>query len=205
MQTIGFSHGKLVTRMAVCTLGALLMVVVCLRMEGAAVPLVLAVFFAAGAGFSAFAIMSGRPALEFDERGITLNTLWSSQSIQWAEVADVRIETMTLYWLGFIPAVRHEHLIIKTVGSWIKSRKIKVSTRLMALPPDGLGGLIASIEAARAGSPRCPAPVTAHSEADGGAGFDPDAAIARYLARKADDGALAPPVPQRPTFGRRQA
>jgi hypothetical protein len=202
MQTIGFDNSKLVIRMTGAALGAVLMVVLALRLQTAAVPLVLAAFFAGIAALSAFTIMNGKPALELDERGITLNGLLTSQTVAWADVADIRIETMTVYYLGVIPAVRHAHLIVQTTGSWVSGNKVRVSTRLMALPPGGLNGLLAIIETARASAGGAsPRPVASAAESDPGSRFDPDAAIARYLARKAEQESAMPP---RPTFGRKQ-
>jgi hypothetical protein len=204
VQTIGFNHSKLVMRMAGGALGAVLMVVVSLRLQMAAVPLVLAAFLAGIAALAAFALMNGKPALELDEKGITINNLLTSQTLAWDEVADVRVQTMTLYYLGFIPAVRHAHLIVKTKGSWLNAKSIRASTRLMALPPGGPGELIARIEAARTSAGRISlAPFgTASEPVEPTCGFDPDAAIARYLARKAGEEAGA--TPPRPVFGRKQ-
>jgi hypothetical protein len=182
------------------------MIVVSLRMEAAAVPLVLAAFLAGIAALSGFALMSGRPALELDERGMTLNTLLTSKTVAWADVANIKIDTMNLYYLGFIPVSRHSHLIVKTTGSWFKGNKIRVSTLMMALPPGGLPELLSMIEAARAGAGGMAVrgrTIPAHESASSGPGFDPDAAIASYLARKAESDAQ-PPAPPRPTFGRKQ-
>ena len=155
-----------------------------------------------------------RPALAYDERGITINTLHRGGRFGWNEVGDLLIERMAVRYFGIVPGSNKDFLCVRIDRANGSGRVYRINARLVELPTGGLAALHGQLAAARlaaigngANSPVAqPA-----SEGEGSAsGFDPDAAIARYLAAKQ---ASAPVVenspaptfrsPPRPTFGRR--
>ena len=122
---------------------------------------------------------------------------------------------MALTMYGFIPAGRHEYIVFHVAGGMLGTKKVRVASKLLD-SSRLLAEICAALSAARLGSAAPAAALAPAVEAadgiaaaEGGSGFDPDAAIARYLARKAAEEAARPapsPVhPQRPVFGRKRA
>ncbi|MEO7634930.1 MAG: hypothetical protein ABIS38_04710 [Sphingomicrobium sp.] len=183
-----------------------------------------------GAGFAKAAhnAMSSEPALRLEPRKLTVRTTFGREEVQWRDVQSVSLEALTYYMYGFIPMGRVEILCIAVNGGLTGTKRLRVSCSTIDLPSGGSAGLLLIVQGAHlaavgeagvvmAGAgPRGwgvesarPAP----SDETPGSGFDPDAAIARYLAAKQATGESQQPAPQsrlnpaiqRPTFGRRTA
>lgn len=177
--------------------------------------------------------MSDTPALAFDGSGVRLRRTWGTiEDVEWSEVQSIDVEVYTVRYYGIIPVSRTENLVVKCEGGLFGSRRLRLSLKMLELPSGGAAHLLAMMHAAHVAavgeaaaamagadrqqgwgarsagfSARPKAPETAAES-----GFDPDAALARYLSRKdsgsgadvAAVGAPPPPVaPARPVFGRK--
>ena len=209
MTVIHYRPAKLGFSALVCALLAVLAAWVAWGRGGGAVPLV----GAAVLGYLAFvngrAALGGQPALRFDEHGVQISTLHRSTSLRWDEIRDIRSQSLTLRYMGIIPVSRQDFLTFVTKGGPLSSKSVKLAASQMELPAGGVIGLHHMLcgflgnQVAASAAPVAPAPV------EQGAGFDPDAAIARYLANKQAQADAPPASPfttaPRPVFGRRQA
>ena len=213
MQQIRYDDGKLATMLAGS--GFMTLVALCFSWAGGgAIPLVAAAFFALCGGAAARGLLAGRPALQFDDRQVTVSTLVRSTTLPWSQVVNIRRESLVIRMYGFIPVGRTDYIVFDVAGGVLGTRKVRIASKLLdrsRAPSD----ICALLEAARtrsgapaAASPRTPEKVP-EAEPESSS-FDADAAIARYLARKSEDQAASPaPSPfvqaQRPAFGRKQA
>jgi hypothetical protein len=179
------------------------------------------------------AAFATRPAIQFDERGITFDKFGKSLRFEWRQIHSINFEEMTLRYMGLIPVARHQFLVVKADGGMFGAARHAISAKAIELPPGGLIELCAILRAAQlaavgeagaamkgagpSGWGTAPPRGSVAAEPEGSA-FDPDAAIARYLAAKAADGgrpaetpsvpAQTPSAPTMPglprrTFGRR--
>ena len=159
------------------------------------------------AGAMARCALGDRPALLFDESGITINTLYRGRTLRWDEVRDIVIERTTVRYMFIITVAKKEFVSIRTKGGALSGANYKLSASLIELPAGGVMELHSRLCAAMAAAGSSPAAQATYAPAsDTGSGFDPDAAIARYLAAKQAEPAPAPspsPGPARPVFGRR--
>lgn len=171
------------------------------------------VWIAGAALFAYFAFASirtaigDRPAIAYDARQITINTLHRSTKHDWAKVGDVALERQTTRYFGIIPGSKKDFLCVRAGAG--PGRTYRINAALVDLPVGGLKALHRDLAAVRL------AAVAAAKSAPADDGptapsFDADAAIARYLAAKQAEpaAAVAPPAPvfrspPRPTFGRR--
>jgi hypothetical protein len=173
---------------------------------------------AAVLGYLAFAngraALGGQPALRFDEQGVQISTLHRSISLRWDEIFDVRIQSFTLRYMWIIPVSRQDFLAFVTKGGPLSSKTYKLAASQLELPAGGvfglrhtLCGIVGEQAATSALAPAASVPQPSAAAAEGAA-FDPDAAIARYLAnkqaREEASPASASTQPPRPVFGRRQ-
>ncbi len=148
-----------------------------------------------GAGTKA---LGAHPAVEFTPSALRLSTLWGLYTIPWRDVVSAELVSVTG---GPQLTVRHR---APTLTGTKKSRVVLGFTELH---PDRAGELVAAIEQARTGA-GVPASAAA-PDAPEGTGFDPEAAIQRYLASRPANAAEvspAPPAPvqpARPVFGRK--
>lgn len=158
--------------------------------------------------------LGDRPALRFDEHGITINTYQRSATLRWDEVRDIVVERVTMRLLYLIPVSAKEHIAISTRGGALSGKRYRLAGSLIELPTGGIGALHSMLSAAKlAATSNANASPASVPSSEGGSDFDPDAAIARYLAAKkaglvepVGNAITAPPVvqpPQRLTFGRR--
>ncbi len=157
------------------------------------------------------AALGGQPALRFDEHGVQISTLHRSTSLRWDEIRDIRSQSLTLRYMGIIPVSRQDFLTFVTKGGPLSSKSVKLAASQMELPAGGVNGLhqmLCRFLGDQSATPR-PAVATVAEAAADGAAFDPDAAIARYLAAKKAEAEASPAPaftpPPRPVFGRRQA
>lgn len=164
-----------------------------------------------GAVAAGIAGMDPRPALALEGRSLAIRTLFRRKVVDLADVLVVSVERRALRLFGIVPVSRREYLVIRIQGGVTGSQKLSLAGGMLALPPGGLPALCDTIKGLRGTTSGTAAPGVSLEE--GGTGFDPDAAIARYLARKAaspesasSPAVIVPPAaPPRPTFGRRVA
>lgn len=171
--------------------------------------------------------LNGEPALRLGPDSLTVRTTFGSEEVRWRDVQNISLETIRYRYYGVIPMGGVDILCIAANGGLSGTRRLRVATSTIDLPPGGAKGLLQLVHAAhiaavgQAGAamagagPRGWGVDPAGSSADKvpASDFDPDAAIARYLAAKnatAETNRAAAPVratglPQRPTFGRRTA
>jgi hypothetical protein len=134
-------------------------------------------------------------------------------------VQHIGAQRLTQYMFGIMPVSHMDFLTIKTRGGLLASKRYRINASLLELPAGGscevAETLIRAHAAVMAGAalpvaeaqPR-PAPALDIESVDE-PGLDHDAAIARYLARKAAEQASMPempvaaPAPARPVFGRK--
>lgn len=208
MQKIAYSPWRLVTTMA----AALAMTGLCLWVysaTGHTLMLVGGVLFAVCCAITVWGLLVNRPALVFDERQVTVNTLITSKTVPWSQVRDIRVETTSILMWGFIPIGKQDHIIFDTAGGLFGSKRLGVSAKLL-VAPTGVAGVCAALAAARLGSVAAPTaakrPAGAVEAEVPPSTFNPDAAIARYLAQKAQQEAQQAPSAQAPVrrqFGKR--
>jgi hypothetical protein len=217
MHKIDYCQGRLIRTFLLFTGGGLISALV-VPSDLLVLQVVTVVLFGCG-GLVGLKAFGDRSALIWDQRGITLITLTGRNSVDWREVQDIGAQRLTQYMFGFIPVSHMDFLTIKTRGGLLASKRYRVNASLLELPPGGSCAvaetLIRAHAAVTAGAavpvaeaqPR-PAPVREIESAEE-SGLDHDAAIARYLARKAaeqasmPEGPVAAPVPARPVFGRK--
>jgi hypothetical protein len=183
-----------------------------------------AVLLVGGAVICTLNALSSEPAIKFDRDSLWVRTaLGGVKQIPWREVHQIALEVLTLRYFGVIPVSRTETLCIACEGGVFGARRLRVAASALALPAGGAAELVlilqqghveavgvAGVAMAGAGSRgwgiEPAAAAVDHSQSE----FDPDAAVARYLASK-QAGAEAtpapevhqPPIPQRPLFGRK--
>ncbi|MFL6734141.1 MAG: hypothetical protein ACJ8EY_05550 [Sphingomicrobium sp.] len=157
--------------------------------------------------------LGGQPALRWDEHGVSISTLYRSTTLRWDELRDIRTQSLTLRYMGIIPVSRQDFLTFITTGGPFSSKTLKLAGSQLELPAGGIAGVHSALCAFLSNGavrPAAPAVERPSSETEMG-GFDPDAAIARYLASKQAESAVAAPSESpfasapRPVFGRRQA
>lgn len=176
--------------------------------------------FGAGSAKAAHNALNSEPALRLDADNLTVRTTFGSADVLWRDVLGITLETLTYRYYGFIPMGRVEILCIAASGGLTGTRRLRVSASAIELPPGGAAGLLMLVQAAHLAAVGETGAAMAGAGPRGwgvgpenSSGFDPDAAIARYLAAKNENAetaqpalpARAPAIPQRPTFGRRTA
>ena len=183
--------------------------------------LIIGLAMAAGAVKIAADVMNPAPVLRYDRQSLWVRTTFGAvEEIPWRNVHGISLNVLTMKYMGFIPLNKTEFLEIRCEGGAFATRRLRVSIDAMDLPPGGAKELTLTLQAAHVDA------VGAAGVAMAGAGdrgwgvdlpaanqgpqFDPDAAIARYLAAKneSEPGAIAPAparpaIAQRPVFGRR--
>ena len=121
-------------------------------------------------------------------------------------VGDVAIERQTTRYFGIIPGSKKDLLCVRIVGG--SSRTYRINAALVDFPRGGIEALHRELAAIRLAAVDAVG-IALASDGAAASSFDPDAAIARYLAAKQAEPAsaeLPAPAfrgPPRPTFGRR--
>jgi hypothetical protein len=196
---------------------------------GGFMPMLLMAIMLAGAAKLAFDAMSRDPAVRFDEHNLWVRKgLGGMHQVPWRDVHHIGLKVITIRYGGIIPVGRTEHVVVTCNGGTLGTRRLRLATSTMELPPGGGSGLVHVLQKAHEAS------VGVAAAAMAGAGsvgwgvdrtlkaapeesqetFDADAALARYLAQKeaaaksrsapaAPAPAVQPHMPQRPVFGRR--
>ena len=174
--------------------------------------------------------LNSDPALRVEADKVTIRTTFGQEVVRWREVQHITLETLTTRVFGIIPVGRTEIICIAANGGLTGTRRLRVAAGAIDLPLGGAAGLLHVLQSAQvaavgvegavmAGAGPCgwgvgPAASAESADEEGtSSGFDPDAAIARYLAAKNASGEAPPAKPiappfggmPRPTFGRRTA
>lgn len=156
-------------------------------------------------------LLGDATAIHYNERTVTVFTTWKSHSLSWADVKSVGIMVMTQHLYGIIPIKRTYFLDFKVKGGLLGTKKLRLPLKLLGLKKEAGAALVAELERARLGAPHLP--LTSAYGADGhfqarptgrdpleGAprddDFDPDAVMARYMARRAQTAAQPLAAPQ---------
>ena len=171
--------------------------------EGSTVEWLLFVSTAAGAGLSLVQALSGHPAIAIGHEGLWLSDWRGQRRHCWDTVSQVAVTRGKLSPL--LPGKRQPLVEIVAAG-----RRYRFGATMIELPDGGAVALKAMIDSHR----RLIDPFAADAPpvVPAAGAFDPDAAIARYLAAKreaeaalpdaASTGLVRPPL-ARPQFGRR--
>lgn len=230
MHKFHFRPGKSALFALILGLGAMLVLWFWWAEDKGFLTLLVGLLMAAGSGKLASDAMSDTPALAFDREVLRVRKTWGGVTeVPWREVQHIGVDVMTLRYWGIIPIARQETLVVRCDGGLFGARRLRLALKMVALPPGGTARLLdmlyrAHVEAvgetgvAMAGAGEhgwgvnsVPTLAPRREETDQ-AGFDADAALARYLARKeaglagsggADGSPAAPPIPARPVFGRK--
>ncbi len=184
--------------------------------DGSMLDTITGIVLLAMAACAGFAGMDSRPALAGDANEITIRTMFARRTVRWSELLLVTIERRNLRLWGIVPIMRRDYLSFMVQGGAFGSKRMRLLGSWLVLPPGGLSQLRETILEARGAAGTSPSrAIETHDGAEDGNGFDPDAAIARYLAAKATEPAASPgsvvaptpfaPARPRPSFGRRIA
>jgi hypothetical protein len=156
-------------------------------------------------------LLGDATAISYNQRTVTVFTTWKSHTLSWADVKSVGIMVITQRIYGIIPIKRTYFLDFKVKGGLLGTKKLRLSFKLLGLKKEAGAALVAQLERARLGAPHLP-PTSAYGS-DGqfqprpagrdpleGAPrddvFDPDAVMARYMARRAQAAAQPLSEPQ---------
>ncbi len=236
MQTVDYSRSKLAFMALLCCAGMPIFGLI-LMFSLNPIGVILGLLFLIAGPISGLAVLAklllGGSAVAYNDRQVTLSTLWSSRTVPWAQVQSIAIHRTTLKLWGFIPLNKIDHLQFLLNGGMTGSKKVSLAFNLMALSVAEANDLIHKLDLIRRKAPQQMG-VTPELQVDRvdydpllGAprveSFDPDVALARYMATKSGAGAgasgspeassapmpshAAAPVsqPQRPVFGRKAA
>ena len=124
-------------------------------------------------------------ALRWNERGLTVRTLFSQRDLAWSEVADIGIKQVTTYALfGLLKTSSQRSLMVRVTRGGLFGGRVGVSSNLLDLGDRTLEGLVIELSAAQAG--RSPPPPSmacaAHPDAQQPLwGFVPEAQAAPAL------------------------
>lgn len=183
----------------------------------------------AGAGKMLADVLSGTPALVVAPQGLSLRKPWGGVAeVAWPEVQHIDLEVLTIRYWGIIPIARQRTLVVRCDGGVFGTRRLRLPLNMVELPPGGADALMsllyrihvaavgeAGVAMAGAGehgwgARSLPSLGERRKTEAEDSGFDPDAAIARYLARKGTrleagrpSSAATPAPPARPMFGRK--
>jgi hypothetical protein len=233
MQTILYSRAKLLVMTLLCCVGLPIIGLILLATLNP-VGWIMGVLFLIAGPISGLVVMAklvlGGAAVAYNDRQVTLSTLWTSRTVPWSDVQSVSINRTTLKLWGFIPLNKIDHLEFQLNGETSGTKKVNLAFNLMALSVADANDVIDNIDRVRRKAPQqagvTPEMQVSRADYDPLLGaprarnFDPDAALARYLASKSGGGAGEPeatqapmpsPVvaaidaPQRPVFGRKAA
>jgi hypothetical protein len=194
---------------------------------GGGAMLAFALVMSIGTAKIAFNAMSHDPALKFDRHSIWIGKAWGGLvEVPWRDVHDVAAKVFTMRYMGIIPVSRTAQITVTCEGGVLGARRLRVSASAMGLSVAEAAELVLILKKAQvdavgeAGAAMAAAgrhgwgvePSTPPVEPKESSAFDPDAALARYLASKQADAqtqtepaaaAGRRPHPQRPVFGRR--
>ncbi|NOU04293.1 MAG: hypothetical protein HOO94_11645 [Novosphingobium sp.] len=211
MRTVHYSSGKLLAG-AIAAMIGIALGVICLdghgKVYGAAL-LLLALCPVLLFGMVK-ALMGDRNALSWDERWLEVTTLWRHRKFRWSEVSWVGTTVVTSRaFFGLIKTGQSESLTIKVGDGVFSARKYNLARTFLDLTEQQFRELVADLALARGGIVEAarpyrdsaaepvaaPAYALTPAQADDSGDFDPDTALARYLAKKQQAEATAGPAP----------
>lgn len=210
METLRYGSGKLVTVALLCGLGAAFFLAIYLYPEWVmssrkgrffatgfghevVIPLIW-ILCVVGATRAMMILVGDRVAVEAGPDALLLNTWWRTRRIAWADVGNASIGAVDVNGKP-----QYQLVILHRDGSG--STEFKLTLATTELHPARYQEFADSLMAvkARGGGARA----AAAEQAEPG-GFDADAALARYMAKKAAGVLEAPDAaPARPVFGRK--
>ncbi|MCW3845818.1 hypothetical protein OF829_01095 [Sphingomonas sp. LB-2] len=210
METLRYGKGKLVGVALLCGLGAAFLLMLYLHPDWAAqsrkgrifatgighgvlIPLIW-IAFTVGATRAMMILVGDRVAVEAGSDALVLKTWWRTRRIAWADVGDASI-VLT----GTGKSQAWQLVVLHRDGNGSTEFKLPLATTELhqARYQEFVDSLLAM--KARGGGGR----VSASGQA-APASFDADAALARYMSKKAAGLIEAPdPAPARPVFGRK--
>jgi hypothetical protein len=133
-------------------------------------------------------------ALKEDAGGLVVNGLWFPRRIAWRNFGGVAIRGVRVMWLP-IPLLSFNHVMVRSAQPGLLGHP-KFPLLLADVPSGRIAGISEQLDALALERVRGLADAAATTTARS---FDPDAAIARYLARKQEDEAEpAAPAPLGP-------
>ena len=195
MQVIRFGQGKLMFGAVLAAFATLAMLWLFFNAEGWMGGVGLFAGLAASIACAGMIVkLSGdRVAIEFDRKVLKISTLWSKRTVTWDEVCGVHVERLTQKLYGVIPVWSIRFLTFRVMGG-IGTKKIRVQLGLLEPGKAEMDRLIQTLRSLSVGGEVDLQPASASgapADAPIGGDFDPDAAMARYLARREPGG---PPV-----------
>ncbi len=146
----------------------------------------------AGIGFLKTALGSSA-ALEAKREGLVVRGQWTSKTVPWNELVNIRTRTHTHYLFYVIPVKKNHFLIIDTTGGIFGgTAKKELSLSVIDIGLDDVPALASQIQRmANSNGTIVPGQGGSYPpidvRGDGGPtpdAFDPDAALARYMARR---------------------
>lgn len=141
--------------------------------------------------------LSGGAALSEDANGLTVRSPFATRTIAWRDYRSIAIQDPRIELpIPFLPEI--QFLAVTRAGSLVE-RTQRIPLYLLDVTSHEAAQIDARLrrKAAEAGAAR--EPVEARSD------FDPDAAIARYLAGRSEPEAASSATPPRRSFGRKVA
>lgn len=145
-------------------------------------------------------------ALSSDGRSLIISTLFRRKCVLWRDILGIEHEEIEhAQALGLIRHKLADYVAVRVIGGVIGSHKLRIHCQLLEARYAKPDALVRMLEAARREAVAA-SENGAFTDGPRVAGdFDPDAVMARYLAKKGV-AAGAPPqpqAPQRPVFGRK--
>lgn len=189
--------------------------------KGGFITLAFAVLGLAGAAKTAFNASSQTPALQYDRHSLRIAKAWGGvEDVPWKDVHHIAGKVWTTRYMGIIPVSSSAYITITCEGGLLGTRRFRISTTALGMSLAQSAALEADLKQTQIDAVGAVGVAMAGAGSRGwgvhssssepseeqGSGFDPDAALARYLATKEAEPAPAPSqpaMPQRPVFGRR--
>lgn len=210
MKTVAYDKAKLMRTAVGCPILGILGLM-CLARVGtflAVVILIGAVMLLTLGVLGARKLFGDRTALRYDRDRLTIVTMWSENSVQWRDVAEVGTSALNSYaFYGLIKVASTKYLHIKMKGGFL-GKKYRLLSDMFDLDKAGLAALVDDLAAHQFAAIGAPVPHAADKmarlavSAPQAEVFDPDAAFANYMRRRKESVEPPPPVPA-PSFGRR--
>ena len=213
MQTIAYDRFRLVTSSLFTMIFCPILGLFCCAIGG--LGLVVGIILLIGGPLMALGmirkLLGDATAIRYDERTVTVFTSWKAHSLSWADVKSVDILVMTTHMYGVIPIKRTYFLDFKVKGGLLGTKKLRLPLTLLGLKKEAGAALVVELERARLSAPHLPltsaygsdahfqAPPKGRDPLEGAPrddDFDPDAVMARYMARRAQAAAQPRVEPQ---------
>ncbi len=154
MRTVHYKRSSLVNNAVGCLVGAAVGVWAALTFESTW--MMLGAFLAVTLPFAAIALlvkaMGDCVAIQFDDRGIRVSTLFGGKAMSWPEVVNIQRETVQQsQFFGLYKKDISHHLVFTPLDGAIFG-KLKINEHLLDLPRDSISSLIEEMGRAAARS-----------------------------------------------------